>query len=451
MYRKQLENLFMWKDRQNRKPLVIRGARQVGKTFLVREFGKEAFKYYIEINFDETPSKAELFQYDDLEVILRYLSIDSQIPVIPGETLIFLDEIQRAPAVFAKLRYFFEKKPDLHIITAGSLLDFVLAEHNFSMPVGRIEYIFMGPLDFSEFLKGMGEKTLWSFIKGFRIGDSIPRSIHGKLLEMNRLYMGIGGMPSAVREYADSGSFQNVERELTSILLTYRDDFSKYGRKIDSYLLQNVLDRVPHLVGRKVKYTEISRDEKSALIKQSLDLLTKARVISPVFHSAGNAVPLRAEKKEKDFKLLYLDIGLLMRSLGLNLLDLKDEQMLLSNRGALAEQFIGQQFLNCFPEYEEPELFYWNREKAGTSSELDYLVQKGGKIIPVKVKSGMTGSLKSLHVFAALKKSELAIRFNLDQPSVVDVETSIPSMEVHNYRLISLPLYLATETGRLML
>lgn len=451
MYRKQLDYLHDWKKRKNRKPLVIRGARQVGKTYLVREFGKESFKHYIELNFDEKPTLADLFDSDDLDVILRYLSIESQCEIIPGETLIFLDEIQRAPDIFAKLRYFFEKKPELHIIAAGSLLDFLLADHQFSMPVGRIEYMFMGPLDFAEFLLGTGEDHLYHFVKEFQLNDPVPQSIHNKLTDLVRLYTGVGGMPSALREYLDTGKLADAEREMSSILSTYRDDFSKYGTKTDPSLLQMVLDKAPALIGKKVKYSEISRDVKSAVLKQSIDFLAKARVLSPVFHSSGNAVPLRAGIKERDFKLLFLDTGLMMRSLGLNLIDIKNDKLLLANRGAVAEQYIGQQLIsNLQASYEEPEIFYWNREKPGASSELDFLVQRGGLIVPVEVKSGKTGSLKSLQVFAAMKKSSLAVRFNLDVPSVLNSETSIPTMEAHKFTLVSLPLYLATELPRLI-
>lgn len=450
MKRKQYNDLLNWKDRSNRKPLVIRGARQVGKTYLVREFAKNEFENYIEINFDETADKIDLFKHDDIEIILQYLYLDSGTTIIPGKTLIFLDEIQRAPEIFSKLRYFYEKRNDIHLIAAGSLLDFILAEHSFSMPVGRIEYLYMGPMDFMEFLQASNNDALYIFIRNYDISQQIPDTIHRKLLDLLRTYMSIGGMPSALAEYIDSGSIKQCEMELSSILQTYRDDFTKYGRKVNSLRLQMVLDRIPGILGRKVKYTEISREDKSIDLKACLQVLELARVIYRIHHSSANGIPLRAEKKERDYKLLFLDIGLMMRSLGLNLLDLRENKMILSNKGALAEQFVGQHLFNQQESYTEPELYYWNREKGGTSSELDFLIQIDGRIIPVEVKSGTTGTLKSLHVFASDKESKIAVRFNQDKPTLTDVTSRIPGRKTHTFQLLSLPLYLVSEIQRIV-
>ena len=312
MFRKYYKSLMEWKDRTNRKPLVIRGARQVGKTFLVREFAEKEFDHYLEINFDETPSKKELFLHEDIDLITLYISLDADVPVIPGKTLIFLDEVQRAPEVFAKLRYFFEKRNDIHVIAAGSLLDLVLEEHTFSMPVGRIEYMHMGPMDFMEYLKAAEAETIHDFIRNYQIRDFIPETIHRKLLDHTRTYMSIGGMPAVIREYCFSKSAKQCENELSSILTTYRDDFSKYGKKTDPYLLQMILDRIPGLTGRKIKYSQINPDEKSAKLKKAIHQLELAGVLYRIHHSSGNGIPLRAEKKERDFKILFLDIGLMI-------------------------------------------------------------------------------------------------------------------------------------------
>lgn len=318
------------------------------------------------------------------------------------------------------------------------------------MPVGRIEYLYMGPMDFLEFLQASGEDALNEFITQYKVSQLIPDTIHFKILDLLRTYMTVGGMPSALREYIESGSIRQCEMELSSILNTYRDDFSKYGKRINSRRLQMVLDRVPGIVGKKVKYTEISREEKSIDLKAALGLLELARVLYKIHHSSANGIPIRAERKERDFKLLFLDIGLMMWSLGLNLLGLQDNKIILSNKGALAEQFIGQQLFNQQESYTEPELYYWNREKGGTSSELDYLIQVNGRIIPVEVKSGTTGSLKSLHVFASDKKSDMAVRFNLDKPSLADITSRIPGRSEHPFKLLSLPLYLVSEMQRIV-
>ncbi|MBN2802358.1 MAG: AAA family ATPase [Deltaproteobacteria bacterium] len=450
MYRKYTEILCDWKERSNRKPLVIRGARQVGKTYLIREWARKHFENYIELNFDETPSLNKLFVSDDVNAILQNISLQSDVEIVSGKTLIFLDEIQRAPELFAKLRYFYEKRSDIHVVVAGSLLDFMLSNHTFSMPVGRIEYLHMGPMDFKEYLVAAGAKRLHDYLCEYQIDMQIPKPVHDKLLTHLRTYMSIGGMPAAVREYIESNSPKQCEMELSSILNTYGDDFSKYQQKVDVDKLRLILDKVPGLVGKKLKYTDISRDDKSAKIKTGLNQLELARILYKVHHSAGNAPPLRAEKKERDYKLLFLDIGLLMRSLGLNILHLQEDNFLISNSGALTEQFIGQQWLSQQQSYDLPELYYWNREKTGTSAEVDYLFQIDGIIVPVEVKAGTTGSLKSLHVFAAEKQSPVAVRYNLCEPSVTEVTSRIPGKKQHTFKLLSLPLYLVSETERLL-
>ena len=214
--------------------------------------------------------------------------------------------------------------------------------------------------------------------------------------------------------------------------------------------MQLILDKVPGLVGRKLKYTHISKDETSTNLKRSLKQLELARVLHPVFHSSGNGIPLRAEKKERDYKLLFLDIGLLMRSLGMNVLDLQREDSMFANKGALAEQFIGQQWLCIQDSSDNPELYYWNREKTGTSAAVDFLFQIAGNIVPAEVKGGTTGSLKSLHVFAALKKSPMALRYNLDRPGIAQVTSRIPVKACHTFKFFSLPLYPVSETTRLL-
>ncbi len=261
--------------------------------------------------------------------------------------------------------------------------------------------------------------------------------------------MAVGGMPSAVREYVKSNSFLQVEMEQSSIIQTCRDDFSKYGKKINAALLRTTLEKLPQLVGKKVKYVDISRNERAATIADSISMLQKARLICCIHHSAGSNLPLSAEKKEKDFKPLFLDIGLMMRSLNMRITDLLKQDLVPTNGGAIAEQFIGQQWLYQDEAFREPELFYWNREKRGAAAEVDYLFQIGSMIVPVEVKAGVTGSMKSLHLFAQEKSSPLALRFNLDLPSFHSVEAKAMQDQPHSFNLLSLPLYMVSETERL--
>lgn len=451
MIRDALKDLDIWFDRKNRKPLIIRGARQVGKTSLVRMFAESRCENLVEINFDLNPEKSALFASRDVAQIVQLLEVDLNADIVPGKTLLFLDEIQSAPEVIPLLRYFYEKMPSLHVIAAGSLLEFVLTEHTFSMPVGRIEYLFMGPMSFSEFLVASGKAKLRGFLADYQLGDPMPQSIHETLLGLLKMYCIVGGMPAAVKAYVQGGDLRLVAREQSSILQIYRDDFSKYGNRIDTRLLGTVFTAIPRLVGQKIKYVNIDRNERAKPLADCIDMLEKARVIYAVTHSAGNGIPLGAEMNTKDRKPLFLDVGLLCCALGLKATDLHQaESLILVNSGAVAEQFAGQHLLYGGETYAEPNLYYWNREQRSSSSEVDYLIAHGAKVVPVEIKAGKVGSLKSLHVFAAEKGSARAVRLNTDLPSRCLASSAVASKQSEPFELISLPLYLVGETNRLL-
>ena len=450
MYRKALHDLIDWKDRPSRKPLIIRGARQVGKTWLVRKFAGQ-FGNLVEINFDKNPEKAQLFAGRDISRGLQLLQIDCNTEIVPGKTLLFLDEIQAVPEMLPLLRYFYEEQSDLHVIAAGSLLEFLLADHDFAMPVGRVEYLHLGPMDMEEFLLALGQERMTKFLKDYSLNEPIPESIHLSLLNFLKLFWIVGGMPAAVAWYGNSGQLAEAIREHAAILQTYEDDFSKYRKRIYPERLRKVFRRIPALIGNKLKYVRLDPEERSRELSDSLHLLEMARVIYRVRHSAGNGVPLGAEAKERDFKPLFLDIGLVSTSLGLTLpgLEVVDDLLMVSN-GALAEQFVGQHLLYDGPGYEKPQLFYWNREQKSSSAEVDYLITHEDKVVPVEVKAGTTGALKSLQVFVAEKKSPVALRFNAMPPSCSRQKTGVAGKDNVPFLLISLPLYLVGQAGSLI-
>ena len=451
MKRDTLKDLDDWFDRKSRKPMIIRGARQVGKTSLVRMFAESRFENLVEINFDLNPEKATLFASRDVEQIIQLLEVDLDADIIPGKTLLFLDEIQSAPQLVPLLRYFYEKLPAQHVIAAGSLLEFVLTEHTFSMPVGRIEYLFMGPMSFSEFLTANGKEKLRAFLADYQLGDPLPQSIHETLLGLVKVYCIVGGMPAAVKAYTQSGDLRLASREQNSILQTYRDDFSKYGNRINTRLLGTVFTAIPRLVGQKIKYVNIDRNERAKPLADCIEMLEMARVIYGVVHSAGNGIPLGAETNAKDRKPLFLDVGLLCCALGLKATDLHQaESLILINSGAVAEQFTGQHLLYAEESYAEPKLYYWNREQRSSSSEVDYLLAHGTQVVPIEIKAGKVGTLKSLHVFAAEKGIARAVRFNTDVPSRCMISSAVASKQSEPFELISLPLYLTGETNRLL-
>lgn len=450
MYRMALDYLKEWKDRATRKPLVIRGARQVGKSFLVRLMASEAFSNLVEINFERMPDLASLFVSKTPRTILPLLEAKFNIPIESGRTLLFLDEIQAAPEVFASLRYFQEDMPGLHVIAAGSLLEFVLHEHSFSMPVGRIEYLHLGPMNFEEFLLALGRDKLRQWLMHFTLTEVVPDGLHRELLGLVRQYCVIGGMPEAVAAFARSGSYQECEQVQQSILSTYRDDFAKYAAKAKHRRVEKVFAKIPQLVGRKFMFSHVDPEERARDLASALQLLCLARVVHQVKHSHGNGVPLGAEADDRTFKVLFLDVGLLCRSSGLNVLDVgKEAELTLVNAGAVSEQLVGQHLLMNGAYYEEPVLYCWMRDKVNSSAEVDYLIAFGPHVIPAEVKSGTTGRLKSLHLFLSEKNLGFGLRFNSDVPSLLDAHTSLADGQTRPFQLLSLPFYMLGQVRRL--
>jgi predicted AAA+ superfamily ATPase len=451
MYRTALEYLNAWKTKSNRKPLVIRGARQVGKTYLIRLFASEKFDHFVEINLERDPEIALLFTSNDPRKIVQLLELQFNIPIQPGPTLLFLDEIQAVPQVLASLRYFYEELPELHVVTAGSLLEFALEEPDFSMPVGRIEYLHLGPMQFEEFLVATGKDNLAIFLKGFSPDENIPEPIHRQLMELFRIFLVTGGMPEAIATYLNSNSWQECESIKHSLLSTFQDDFSKYGRRVKHQRLQRVFKKIPFLVGLKFKYVNVDRNERSGDLSTALDLLCHARISYRVHHSSCSGIPLGATIDGKKFKVLFVDVGLMSTATGLNLLDYeKAEDLTMVNGGAICEQFIGQHLLFSQQFYREPEVYYWVREKKSSSAEVDYVIAEDTAIVPIEVKAGKSGTLKSLHLFFREKSPPIGVRFNTDVPSLLTSETSLPDGQNVHYRLLSLPLYMAGQVRRLI-
>ncbi len=458
MKRKLEDKLAIWKERPNRHPLVLRGARQVGKTYLVREFARSSFAHFVEINFEEDASLVKLFESKNPEVICELIAARFSVPVKAGETLLFLDELQAAePYVFESLRYFYEKRPGLHVVAAGSLLEFMLdaaaqdGKKAFPMPVGRIEYMHLAPLDFEEFLVAAGKTGLVDWLGRHSAGDAVPDALHNELSLWFRRYLVVGGMPAAVKAYL-SGGLEEAEREQDAILTTYHDDFPKYGRKANAELLQKVFLAVPQMLGKKMIYSHIDREEKSNDMSKAFLRLALARIVSKVCHAPANGIPIGAGADAASFKPLFLDVGLACHAVGLRLDDFIDEKdFMLANKGAICEQFVGQHLLHSGKEYETPAAYCWMREARNSSAEVDYLVQSGTDIVPVEVKGGKTGSLKSLLFFLNEKHGDFAVRFNTDKPSLlVDAEVADNLGRTCRYSLLSLPMYMVCQLKRLV-
>lgn len=431
-----------WLEKKRRKPLVLRGARQVGKSSLVRQFAAHQELVLNEINLERHLSLNAVFKTFDMKRILQELEglIGRNIRE-PG-SLLFLDEIQATPYALAALRYFYEELPDLPVVAAGSLLEFALAEHSFSMPVGRVEYLHVGPVRFSEFIGCLDpDLEVWRDTAG-RF-EKIPDTAHQRLLSRLREYLFVGGMPEAVMEYVETGSLVEVQEVQRAIVETYQDDFSKYARREDLVRLQRVFAQIPRNLGRKIKYVNLSREERSREIKGAVELLSLAQICQKVTASHCAGVPLSAEVSENVFKLIFMDTGIVNYLCGGRWKDLSEaSEQSLVNEGPLAEQFAGQHL--AYLDRSRPQLHYWIREGRSNNAEVDYVISQGRRIFPVEVKAGVSGALKSLQQFVLEKGTSLAIRFDLNQPSRMTVKVNArfgSSVEEVCFELLSLPLY----------
>jgi predicted AAA+ superfamily ATPase len=408
MRRTALDFLKNWKNHPLRKPLILRGARQVGKSWLVKEFGKD-FSHFVEINFEKDETVKALFEGDlDVTSLIKRLSLYTGTQIIAGETLLFLDEVQVCERALVALRFFKEELPLLHVIAAGSLIDFTL--ENIGLPVGRVQFLYLYPLSFQEFLLANKRDDLISYIAE----QKNDVTLHKMLLELVNIYSCIGGLPSVVKTWLDHNDLTLCQSVQDEILLSYRQDFNKYTKTRQLMNVERVFANIPAQLSEKFTYTKIDRDLKAASLKEALLLLQKAGVAHIVYHSAAQALPLAATMNEKRFKVYFFDIGLAQRLLGLNLKDWLFQSFNAQHLGAITEQLVIQEYIAYISVSSPPELYYWHREEKNSNAEVDFIFIKESEIIPVEVKATRGGALKSLqqffiahpHLSKALKISE---------------------------------------------
>jgi predicted AAA+ superfamily ATPase len=440
--RKAEQCLKNWYDKKRRKPLVLRGPRQVGKSTLVRQFAMHHGLTLNEINLEKHPALDGIFKSLDVKRILLEIEGVLSRNVRGEKSLLFLDEVQATPHALAALRYFYEELPELPVMAAGSLLEFTLAKHSFSMPVGRVEYHHVGPVSFSEFI-ACTEPDLNRWLEAASHFEPVPETAHRRLLSRLREYFYVGGMPEAVQEYLDSGSMTDVQEVQRSIVETYQDDFSKYAQQGELARLQRIFTQIPRNIGRKIKYVNLSREERAREIKACIDLLSRALICQKVMATHASGVPLAADSDEDVYKLIFMDVGMVNYICGGRWSDISGEaEKTLINEGPLAEQFVGQHL--AYLDAGKPQLHYWLREGKSNNAEVDYVMTLGMHILPVEVKAGASGSLKSLQQFVLEKKSKRALRFDLNRPSKMMVDFRIRSEDTVKdvkFELLSLPLY----------
>ena len=395
-----------WAADRRRLPLLLRGARQVGKTWTIRALAARRFEDFAEIDFERQPAYRECFDTLEPQVILDRVAVLRGRPVEPGRTLLFLDEVQDCPRAVVALRYFRERMPELPVVAAGSLLEFALDSADLRMPVGRIESWYLHPLSFAEFLLAAGEAGA---LAASRSPESASPVAPAHLSRLLRTYLLLGGMPGVVAEYLESGSAARAMRLQAAIVQTMRDDFRKYARRSRHAHLDRVFSAAARMAGRKFVYSRVDPAARARDLRDAVDLLEKAGVVRRVQATGGAGLPLGAEADDRYYKLLLFDVGLMQNALGAAE-ELLDGDPMRVNDGALAEQFVGQELLAAAPPHRTPELFFWARREKGSNAEVDYLLPVAGRAIPVEVKSGKTGRLRSLHSFVDRYRPPVAVR-----------------------------------------
>jgi predicted AAA+ superfamily ATPase len=456
--RKAVEDLKNWYKQPRKKPLVIRGARQVGKTTAVRLAAQELGVKFVEINLERHSELNAQFQSYQLDDILFSISLITGETIKPDSSVIlFLDEAQATPAAYSCLRYFYEDMPNLAVILTGSLLDQVLQNYQLSTPVGRIEPYFMGPLHFDEFLLAIGAEQEYQALNSLTLNNMhlIPDSLHQHLLALVRRYTLTGGMPYCVQLGIENNfNHAKILKYQVELLQTYRDDFAKYSGSQNATLLNAYFNGLLGQIGRQFSHKQAqelaqmsSGDNRQ--LNLAIERFIAARLFYRVLHSYANAVPLGAETKIRISKFLFIDVGLLLAARGIPAQIVIDYKLELAGKGELAEQWVGQQLLYSKATYINPELYYWHPPKSEGQAEIDYLYVSGNEIIPVEVKSGSNGSIKSLHSYVIKKQAQRAIRISSGKPLVEQLTARQNKIE-HEFELINLPFYLLNQIERLL-
>ena len=429
-----------WKDEKNHKPLLLRGARQVGKSSAIRQLGK-TFKHFIEVNFERDKEIKSVFigNLKPKEITSR-LSLFYGVPIIPGETLLFLDEIQACSEAIHSLWFFYEDNPELHVVAAGSLLEFALKKMT-SFGVGRVRSLFMYPMSFDEFLVATGN-TGWIEAKRSASPDNpVFNALHEKLVEAFRNYLMVGGMPEAVSDWVETGDYLKCQQVQDDIILAYEDDFSKYEEKANPILLRQTLRSVALQIGNKFVFSQVQGNYRSEKVKAALDLLQDAGLIRAAVHTAANGVPLGAEINEKFVKYMFLDSGLLLRLLGLEntggqseiaKLILIGSTRDLVNKGHITEMVAGLELLKYNTPAQRHDLYYWQNLSRGAQAEVDYVIVKDMRVVPLEVKAGTSGSMKSMYQFMSDKHLEYGIRTSLENFGKLDKVDIIPLYALSN-------------------
>ncbi len=435
MYKRQIiSNLKEWKNRTDRKPLILRGARQVGKTTAVNMFSKE-FDTFIELNLDLF-SDLQIFKEEyGIDDIIQAIQVFKNISFQKGSVLVFIDEIQNSPQAVKMLRYFYEKRPDIFVIAAGSLLEIAIEKQDISFPVGRVEFLYLYPFNFGEFLRASQENILTEIIDS----GKIPDYAHDKLMMLFHKYTLIGGMPEVLKKYLEKQDINTLKTIYQSLLVSYVNDSEKYARNHTiKRVIGHCLNSIPNETGKRIKFQNFGNsDYKSREVSESMRLIEKAMLISLVYPVTNTSLPLITDFK-KSPKLQFIDTGLINYFTCIQPEFFKFDDLNAIYKGFIAEHIVRQEIIASDFTHHNP-VPIWTRESKSSNAEVDILITVKGTVIPVEVKSGTAGSLKSLHLFMDESKNDLAVRLCANKLNLETVTT--PSGKT--FRLLNLPYYLA--------
>ena len=434
-----LHELETWSAKPDRKPLVIRGARQVGKTTVVHQFSSQ-FRQYIYVNLELKDDKALFLDFRNVDQLLQAMFfLKDKSLAARGETLVFIDEIQEVPEALNVLRYLYEQAPDVRVIAAGSMLE-SLFNQNIHFPVGRVEYKVLRPVSFPEFLEALGERSALEQLLHFPPQDFA----HAKLMECYHLYAMVGGMPEVVQHYARHRDLAALAPFFDSLIASYLDDVEKYAAHANQILhLRHAIQSAFLEAGRRIKFEGFGQSAYTSRdMGKCLRILEKALLLHLVYPNTSTTLPLQPDLK-KSPRLQVLDTGMLNHFLGLrkNILGTKDLSSVY--QGTMIEHLTGQELLATRQDA-LGSLHFWVREKKGSTAEVDFLLQHEGRVIPLETKSGKSGTLRSLHQFMESSPHDVAVRFYAGRWHVDAVHTP----EGKAFFLLNLPYYLGSQVQR---
>ena len=430
MQRDFIQNLIEWKDSKRRKPLILTGVRQCGKTYLLKEFGSEYFDNFCYINFESAGKYSAIFEYDyDVKRILREIELAENVKITAGKTLLIFDEIQECPKAITSLKYFCENLQELHLVCAGSLLGVAMKKENISFPVGKVNRMQLYPMSFKEYLQAVGEGKYIELFNDWNINREIPELYTVPLERHLKNYYIVGGMPEAVKEFAESGDYAEVAKIQDEILSDYSDDFSKHAPISEIEKIRMIWDSIPKQLAKennKFVFSHVKEGKRAHELEAALQWLKNSGLVHLVELVQNAELPLSSNADSTYFKVYMADSGLLCRRLGLSYKNILEENTALSTfKGAITENYVLQELIvqNKVP-------YFW---RSGNTAELDFIFEEDGNVIPVEVKAATNTQAKSFKQFCKKYQNKTGFKLSLKNIAENDCEGT---------NAVNLPLYL---------